>query len=78
MLSILGADRVTVAVKREYAAAETGTFDRKVLVIPDVDLSGESGLRAELKPLFDLVWQSAGFHGSPHYDEAGRHRPVRS
>jgi hypothetical protein len=78
MLSILGADRVTVAVKREYAAAETGTFDRKVLVIPDVDLSGENGLRAELKPLFDLVWQSAGFQGSPHYDEAGRHRPVRS
>lgn len=71
LLSIAAADVVTLAVQREYAGAERGKFDRKVLAIPDVELAGEAPVRDELKPLFDLVWQSAGFHGSPHYDGDG-------
>ena len=72
MFSILGAAAVTLAIQREYGGHEAGKFDRKVLALPDVELAGEAAEREELKPLFDLVWQSAGFHGSPNFDDHGR------
>jgi len=72
MFSIIGADDVTLAIQREYGGHEAGKFDRKVLALPDVELAGEASEREELKPLFDLVWQSAGFHGSPNFDDHGR------
>lgn len=76
MLSITNASDVTLGIQREYASAERGKFDRKVLVIPDVELAGAGRVHDELKPLFDLVWQSANFHGSPHYDDSGRWKGV--
>jgi hypothetical protein len=72
MLSITIANDVTLDIQREYAGTERGKFDRRVLTIPDIELAGEGRVHDELKPLFDLVWQSAGFHGSPHYDDSGR------
>ncbi|RQZ64047.1 ATP-binding protein [Burkholderia sp. Bp9004] len=78
MLSILNAKDVTLGIQRGYAEPERGKFDRDVLVIPDLELPGTSDLRVELKPLFDLIWQSAGFEGSPHYDTAGNWAPQRS
>lgn len=71
MLSILDAKRVTLGFQRQWAEPQLGKFDRDVLAIPDVELSGERDARVELKPLFDLVWQSAGFEASPHYDNSG-------
>lgn len=71
MLSILDAKKVTLGFQRHWAEAQAGKFDRDVLAIPDVELSGERDVRVELKPLFDLVWQSAGFEASPHYDKSG-------
>lgn len=76
MLSITNASDVTLSIKREYASAERGKFDRKVLAIPDIELAGEGRVHDELKPLFDLIWQSANFHGSPHYDDSGRWKGV--
>ncbi|MCK4130204.1 ATP-binding protein [Ralstonia pseudosolanacearum] len=78
MLSILNAKAVTLGIQRPYAYPETGNFDRDVLAIPDVELPDESDVRVELRPLFDLVWQSAGFAGSPHYDGDGNWVPLQS
>ena len=78
MLSILNAKAVTLGIQRQYAHPETGNFDRDVLAIPDVELPDKSDVRVELRPLFDLVWQSAGFSGSPHYDSAGNWAPLKS
>ncbi len=78
MLSVLNAKAVTLGIQRPYAQPETGNFDRDVLIVPDVELPDKSDIRVELRPLFDLVWQSAGFSGSPHYDSAGNWVPLQS
>lgn len=66
MLSILDASDVALGVPRDFAGNEVGKFDRKVLALPEVVLRGVAEAQEELKPLFDLVWQSAGFAGSPY------------
>lgn len=71
MLSVVDADIVTLAVKYDYEV-QRGRFDRKVLAVPDVEIAGKGPAHDELKPLLDLVWQSAGFEGSPHYGEDGK------
>jgi hypothetical protein len=70
MLSIVGGKGAKLAVHPQHG--ESGRFDRDVLALPDIELAGERDIRLELKPLFDLVWQSAGIHRSPHYNQQGR------
>ena len=70
MLSIIGGKGARLTVPPQYG--ESGRFDRDVLALPDIELPGERDIRLELKPLFDLVWQSAGIHRSPHYNQQGR------
>jgi len=51
-------------------------IDRDVLPLPEIvleDLSGEPGLI--LRPIFDSVWQSAGFNGSFNYNKDGKWCP---
>ena len=48
----------------------TGIFDRNQILLPDVlieDITADEG--AVLKPLFDLVWNSAGYKESLNYDQ---------
>jgi Putative DNA-binding domain len=72
MLSILGADHVRLATDRRFYGREgLGRFDRKSLVLPDVLLRSEVPPHTALRPLFDLVWQSAGYLRSYNYDDAG-------
>jgi hypothetical protein len=71
MLSITDANDVTLGHGNGYVGIERRKFDRRALIVPDVELTGEGPVHEQLKPLFDLVWQSAGFRGSPHYDEHG-------
>lgn len=78
MLSILNAKGVRLHFDHgDYVGVEGGAFDRDVLAAPDVELPGERDAKLELKPLFDLIWQSAGFPGSPHYDKDGNWAPQR-
>lgn len=74
MLSILNAQEVQLGVNQNlwdhYDAHQT-FFDRSVVLIPDMTAQeGLSALKA-LKPVFDMVWQAAGFSGSRFYDEQG-------
>lgn len=78
MLSVLNAKAVALGIQGPYAHPETGNFDRDVLIVPDVELPDKSDVRLELRSLFDLVWQSAGFSGSPHYDSDGNWIPLQS
>jgi hypothetical protein len=51
------------------------TFDREVVICPEVwrnDVAGPVDIA--LRPLFDLVWNAAGWPESPHYGEDGRWR----
>ena len=48
----------------------TGIFYRNQILLPDVlieDITADEG--AVLKPLFDLVWNSAGYKESLNYDQ---------
>jgi hypothetical protein len=48
-----------------------GRFDRQVLALPDIVLPAGQPAAAALRPLFDLVWQSAGLERSFNYNDAG-------
>ncbi|WP_176256714.1 AlbA family DNA-binding domain-containing protein [Derxia lacustris] len=79
MLSILGADDAQLGVEATYDFLEDHQtfFDRRALLLPDV--LAQSGVVPEqaLKPVFDLVWQAAGFPGSRNYNAAGEWAPRR-
>lgn len=73
MLSLLRANEVRLGVRDQWGLEEHQTrFDRKTLILPDVlarfDLTAEQAL----KPVFDLLWQAAGFKGSLNYSAAGQ------
>lgn len=55
-----------------------GLSDRKVVALPDVLIQADVPAAEGLKPVFDLLRQSAGFLGSSNYDESGEWRGVAS
>ncbi|USX27247.1 ATP-binding protein [Oxalobacteraceae bacterium OTU3CINTB1] len=79
MVSILDADRVELGLNRwNYNLDDhQGHFDRRTLVLPDVLLPAELAPEQALRPIFDLVWQSAGLERSFNYNDAGEWAPER-
>ncbi|MCR5868484.1 helix-turn-helix domain-containing protein [Aquincola sp. J276] len=79
MVSLLDADRVELGFDRHRYMLDDhqGFFDRKTLVLPDVLLPADLSPEQALKPVFDLVWQSAGMERSANYNAAGYWAPVR-
>lgn len=79
MVSLLDADRVELGFDRHRYMLDDhqGFFDRRTLVLPDVLLPADLGAEQALKPVFDLVWQSAGMERSANYNAAGNWAPVR-
>lgn len=79
MLSLLQADRVKLGVSDTYAFLEEHQtlFDRKVLALPDVLARADDSPEVALKPVFDLMWQSAGFERSQNYDAEGQWAPAQ-
>lgn len=73
MLSILSADDVQlgVAADHEFLEDHQTLFDRRTLVLPDVLANSGVAPEQALKPVFDLVWQAAGFPGSRNYNADG-------
>ncbi len=70
LYSLLKAKGVELGVANRYLLDEgVGIFDRDQIFLPDLvieDLSSDEG--AVLKPLFDLVWNAAGFRESLNYE----------
>ena len=79
MISLLDADHVELGFDRHRYMLDDhrGFFDRKTLVLPDVLLPADLSPEQALKPVFDLVWQSAGMERSTNYDAAGHWAPAR-
>jgi len=74
MLSLLGVQGLHMFVEARYGAggAPEG-IDRDVLVLPEVIVENfDDDLGGLLKPVFDCVWQAAGWRGSRNYDEDGK------
>jgi hypothetical protein len=50
-------------------------FDRANQVIPEVMVEDfDADIAGVMKPIFDTVWNAAGYISSPNYDEAGKFR----
>jgi len=72
--SILRASLAEFAISRIeqfFSRQDQVAFDRDVLLLPDVTIETSIAGQFALRPVFDLVWQSAGFQGSLNYDEKG-------
>lgn len=79
MLSLIRAKEVKLAVRNHWGFAHDHQtlFDRTTVVLPDVVANADISPELALKPVFDLVWQAAGFSGSQNYNAAGRWAPQR-
>lgn len=79
MVSLLDADHLELGFERWRYNIEDhqGHFDRKILVLPDVLLPAELTPARALRPVFDLVWQSAGMVRSANFNAAGEWAPDR-
>lgn len=77
MLSLLRANEVKLGVRSDWNILEPHQtlFDRKTLVLPDVLARSDATPAHALRPVFDLVWQAAGFNGSRNYNAAGDWAP---
>lgn len=73
MVSLLRANRAELGLNRwDYNLEDhQGYFDRETLVLPDVLLPAELNEEQALRPVFDLMWQSAGIERSLNYNDAG-------
>lgn len=55
-----------------------GFVDRDPLVLPEIMVDDfDADLDQTLRPLFDMLWQSAGYPQCLHYDKDGRWNPPR-
>lgn len=73
-LTIVGAKgyRLGVGQNTRFNNNEPRYFDRDVLAIPDLEIDTfEVNAASILKPLFDFVWNAAGYRGSLNYDDNG-------
>ncbi|MBB5400562.1 AlbA family DNA-binding domain-containing protein [Paraburkholderia youngii] len=76
IMSLLGSDRIELAFDRFNWSVDgtQGHFDRNTVALPDVLVPADIPPYRALKPMFDLVWQAAGMHGSINFDAAGEWR----
>ena len=71
LYTLLNAKSAQLGVNDIFALDEgLGNFDRQQIILPDFlveDPSIDEGQM--LRPIFDLVWNAAGFRQSQNYDE---------
>jgi hypothetical protein len=73
MVSFLGVKGYWI--KPDNFGAEGHPIDRDVLLLPEVLLdSYEVDFAAVMRPVFDAVWNAAGWQYSVNYDDDGRWR----
>ena len=72
LFSIFGANELSFTPKDAMGfEVTTPGFDRNALVLPDVLIPEGTSVGHGMRPAYDLVWQSAGLHGSANYDASG-------
>lgn len=75
MVSFLGVKGYKIAIqKSEHHIVEfTHEIDRMNLIIPEVIVENfDSDLAEIMRPIFDTVWNAAGYTASPNYDTSGK------
>lgn len=69
-LTLVRFNRVSLFVGEPFLSMGRG-FNRDTMLLPDVVLDRPTLRRTGqiLRPIFDILWQAAGFKGSPNYNE---------
>jgi Schlafen, AlbA_2 len=75
MLTLVGVKGYSLAFNDRSFALGTRSFDRDVLLIPDLLIeAGGSDFDTLLKGCFDMVWNASGWARSMFYDESGKRK----
>ena len=76
MYFLIKATDVEFYKRGSFGSIDSALFDRSILALPEAVIE-DLVLPAHqlLKPIFDLVWNAAGFTGSPNYDANGEWKP---
>lgn len=78
MLSILKAAQVDFTPNDRSGFPISGPgFDRDALVLPEVLIEDDVPTARGMRPVFDLVWQCAGFQCSLNFSDTGEWKPPR-
>jgi hypothetical protein len=77
LVTVVGVNGYVMLAGENYFGQSGHTFDRDMLLLPDVVLDGPiTDYRDELprlmRPIVDAFWQAAGWAGSPSYDAEGK------
>lgn len=76
ILTFTGVQGYRIWVSPEAFSNEGTEIDRDVLLIPEVVVTDYADdIPLLLKPVFDTVWNAAGWQGSPNYDPEGKWIP---
>ena len=77
-VALLGVRGVGIRAPEEYWDRGGQSFDRDVVVLPDVLLEGaKPDVRQTMRPAFDALWQAGGWPRSLGYTETGECDPRR-
>lgn len=72
MLTVTGASGLIMAPPPRRMRFESTPIDRDILIMPDVIINDMSkSPHSLLRPLFDAIWNAAGWPESPYYDADG-------
>jgi len=74
MVTLVGVKGATIALNfSSHPNQSYDPIDRDVLVIPEVILESlDEDVVTALKPIFDTIWNAAGWEGCAFYDDMGR------
>jgi len=73
LLTLTGVKGLTMALDPRWMAYRPHTIDREILLLPEVIVEEYDKTAEEnLKPLFIMIWQAAGFDRNYNYDQHGQ------
>ena len=79
MLSMLGLNGYTMTAYSNSGFSESSSImNRNTIVFPEIVIeSFDTDVALAMRPVFDALWNTAGYAASPGYDEKGNRRKGR-
>lgn len=79
LLSLIGVKNRTISPDYTSSLSQGSPFDRDSLLLPDVIIEDyTSSVDGLLRPVFDSLWQAAGYPECPNYDKQGQWHLISS
>ncbi len=76
---IAGCDGARILVNRAFQRLSAYAIDRNIVCLPETKIdTSDTNLAKQLRPMFDVLWNAAGFERSLNYDESGNRKVTSS